>query len=149
MWESPVRASGFLWLSVCVLVVGPKSPSPGTLPPAVRCNYMKSAKAAVAYWHVVRNTRTIFGGNGLRVLGAFWPGIKKAGTHVSREQAPILLSGIRFLSLSAASSVEVIRRAVRGGALSNLKDGQGELVLRHRRPSHSLGSGARPTLANY
>ena len=57
-----------------VLLLCPKSSSPAPSQLVVLRNYVKLAKAAAAYWHVVRGTRAVFGGAWSPRLGFFLVG---------------------------------------------------------------------------
>ena len=82
----------------------------------------------------------IFDGEWTRRMGACWPGTNKNCIHVSREESPILLSDMRSLSMSAAPSVHVLRRATRSSGLSS-SAGLGEFS------EHALAVGTAASFA--
>ena len=69
-----------------VLMLGFKSASPASARPGVRWSYVKLAKAAAAYWHVVRGERAVFDIQLPPRMGVFWAGIKRSRIHATLEK---------------------------------------------------------------
>ena len=118
----------FLSFFGAVLILGPKTPSHVTSQPAVRWNYAKLVKAAVAYWHVVRGERAAFDAEWTPRMGVFWSGVKRSCVHSTSEKLPLLFSDVLKACQQAQKSVEHLRQAVGGPDLAPGGVGLGQML---------------------
>ena len=97
-----------------VVLLGPKSLPPFYAQPDVRWIYAKLAKAAAAYWHVVRGGRAVFDANWAPRMGVFWAGIKRGRVHGRVEKSPALLIDVRALCTHSESCAARLSQAAGG-----------------------------------
>ena len=80
----PMNSEGALFTFVTAAVLhGPKSPSTHTGQPAVHSSYVEPAKAAVAFWHVVRGMRAVSDAEWPPRMGASWAEIRRSRVFAS------------------------------------------------------------------
>ena len=96
--------------------------------PAARLNYVKPAKAAVAYGHVVRGDRAVFDGERGALTAVFWAGTRKTCILVFCEEPAVLSLDMHAFSTCAASGVAVPWSASCCGELTSSTYGIGAFL---------------------
>ena len=109
----PMESEGVLYACfVAALLLGPKSPSAVTGQSAVRRSYVVLATAAVAFRHVVRGKRAIFGDEWPPRMGVFWNGIKRSCVHATPGKLPLLSAEMRAVRIRGKSALARLRPEV-------------------------------------
>ena len=68
-------------------------------------------KAAVAFWHVVRESRAVFDTDWSPRMGVFWPGLMRSCVHSSSEKSPLLFADMRSFCVRGAAGWADLRLA--------------------------------------
>ena len=68
-------------------------------------------KAAVAFWHVVRESRAVFDTDWSPRMGVFWPGLMRSCVHSSSEKSPLLFADMRSFCVRGAAGWAGLRQA--------------------------------------